>query len=60
MTVAVVLLIIVWLILYYFPRQECISNITLNNYNDTYEYRTSDFKSRNDALDYCMSKRWNF
>jgi len=48
-----------WFFTYFEPRQECIKNITLSVTNYTYTDKGVEerFKTRNDALDYCMAKR---
>lgn len=67
-TVCLSLMIV--LVGYYFPKQHCLINISaygdsyLYPYNDSSDYEKRDvakrFKTRNDALDFCMAQRWNF
>lgn len=49
----------IWFFAHYEPRQECIKNITLSG--SVYKYENKDFnenfKSRNDAIDYCMAHK---
>lgn len=53
--------LILWFFAHFVPKQDCIKNITLKSTN-VYTYSSEDskenFKSRNDALDYCMAQRW--
>jgi hypothetical protein len=55
--------LIIWFFAHFEPKQECIKNITLSG-TSVYTYTNKDikerFKSRNDALDYCMAQRWDF
>ena len=51
---------IAWIFLFYIPKQKCISQITLGTSNYYYKpdgglYDEKGFKTRNDALDYCMT-----
>jgi len=62
--------IVVFLWSYYLPKQDCLANIS--TYGDKYLYPYDEydryeensvvkrFKTRNDALDYCMAQRWDF
>ncbi len=54
-------LFIIWIFIFHIPRQKCISQISLDG--STYLYEPDDafkedksFKTRNDALDYCIAK----
>lgn len=53
----------VWFVAYFQPKQECLKKITLSG-TSVYTYADKDvkerFKSRDDALDYCMAQRWDF
>jgi hypothetical protein len=53
----------IWFFAHFEPKQECIKDITLSG-TSVYTYADKDikekFKSRNDALDYCMAQRWDF
>lgn len=53
--------IAIWFFAHFAPKQECLKNITLGG-SSVYLYTSKDtinkFKSRNDALDYCMAQRW--
>jgi hypothetical protein len=58
--------LVIFLIGHYLPKQDCIAKISTYGDNYLYPYDgTSDkrdsakrFKTRNDALDYCMAQRW--
>jgi hypothetical protein len=44
------------------PKQDCLNRIALYN-TDTYKLgkdSVKDFKTRDDALDYCMAWSWYF
>ena len=51
----------VWFFAYLEPRQECLKNITLSG-TSVYTYTDKGikerFKTRNDALDYCLAQHW--
>jgi predicted membrane protein len=55
--------LVIWFFAYFEPRQECLKNITLSG-TSVYTYTDKNikerFKSRDDALDYCMAQRWDF
>lgn len=56
------ILLSAWFLGHFIPRQSCIARITLDS-SDIYMIGTNDddlFKTRNDALDYCMAQRWYF
>lgn len=57
---AIVILVIVLLFGWWVPRQNCIGKITGTNYTwgggRYYGGGSEDFKTRNDALDYCLSR----
>lgn len=64
-TVTVFIFIGFWLFAFFIPRQNCLQKIVLAG--DSYMYEkysyhgdNEKFKTRNDALDYCMSQRLNF
>lgn len=61
-------ILVIFLWGYYLPKQDCIANISI--YSDDYLYpyggshdnkdAAKRFKTRNEALDYCMAQRWDF
>ncbi len=57
----VLVLLSAWFFGYFMPKQDCLDKITLVGDQYKTSYSSFDrFKTRNDALDYCMAQRWNF
>lgn len=64
--------LVIFLFGYYLPKQDCVGNISLlgtsylfpyDEYDDSPYADNGDikrFKTRDDALDYCMAQRWDF
>jgi predicted membrane protein len=59
----VIAVLAMWFFAYFQPKQECITDITLSS-NSTYTHNSEGvkkkFKSRDDALDYCMAQHLVF
>lgn len=60
-TLVVLVFILAWFLGYFIPKQNCLGSISLDG--DVYAFdpnysKSKDFKTRNDALDYCMSQRF--
>jgi hypothetical protein len=53
-------LIIVWLLFSFLPKQKCLNDIYMRGDNYYIDGQNEKFKTRNDALDYCMAQRWDF
>lgn len=53
-------LIIVWLLFSFLPKQKCLNDISMRGDNYYIDGQNEKFKTRNDALDYCMAQRWDF
>jgi len=61
-TFIVFALLSTWFLGHFMPNQNCLATIKLYT-SDTYMIGTNNddlFKTRNDALDYCMAQRWYF
>ena len=59
-TLAVLILSFVWFFGYYMPKQACLQNISIDRGDYAIDHGVEGFKTRNDALDYCMAQRWDF
>lgn len=64
-TILIVLILSsVWFLGYFMPKQNCLLDVSFssasNEYRLNFGSKSKYFKTRNDALDYCMAQRWDF
>lgn len=57
---AVLIFLFAWFFGYYMPKQDCLLNISIDRGDYAFNHEDEGFKTRNDALDYCMARRWDF